>query len=77
MKKSVLLEAYENYAYRGGFGEDWLVDIGEGFKFFIQFCEESGIEPTIPRFMRWIENRIADKEHATAAKETAKEVAHE
>ena len=77
MKKSDLLEAYERYAYSGGFGEDWLVDIGEGFKFFIQYCEDGGITPTIPRFMRWIENRIADKQHAETAKEMAKEVAHE
>lgn len=68
-----LLEAYEQYAYDGGFGEDWLVDVGEGFKFFIRFCDASGIKPTIPRFMRWIKTRIADKEHAEFAEKSAKE----
>ena len=69
-----LLESYEQYAYSGGFGEDWLVDVGEGFKFFVQFCDNAGITPTIPRFMRWIETRIADKEHAEFAKKQSRRV---
>ena len=68
-----LLEAYERYAYSGGFGNDWLSDVGEGFKFFIEFCDKNEIKPTVPRFMRWIESRIADKNHAATAKEMAKE----
>ena len=72
-KTLAILEAYEQYAYSGGFGLDWLADVGEGFKFFVAFCDASGIKPTIPRFMRWIETRIADKKHAETAKEMAKE----
>lgn len=45
------LEAYENLAYEGGSGLDWLAEIGENLKFYVKECEEKNIEPT---FEGWI-----------------------
>jgi len=45
------LEAYENLAYEGGNGLDWLAEIGEHFKFYVKECEENKTEPT---FEGWV-----------------------
>lgn len=58
MSKKLLekLEKYEQEAYDNGFGSDWLEQIGEGFKFYIQNCVEKDIRPTIKGFEKYIDN---------------------
>ena len=36
------LERYEQVAYEGGYGADWLADVGEGVKFYAMMCERRG-----------------------------------
>lgn len=56
MKKqySEQLETWEQEAYRGGFGEDWLVDVGEGVKHYAEKCEAFGKRPTFSGLMEHI-----------------------
>ena len=58
MSKKLLdkLEKYEQEAYSGGYGSDWLEQIGEGFKFYIENCCGKNIRPTIKGFERYIDN---------------------
>jgi len=55
------LERYEQQAYDGGYGSDWLEKVGEEFKFYIQKCVDSNIKPTIKGFEKYIDN-IANKD---------------
>ncbi|CAM3805108.1 hypothetical protein ABER99_21445 [Paenibacillus glucanolyticus] len=55
------LEAYEQSAYDGGFGQDWLSDIGEGFKFYVQECIQQGKSVTIAGFVKYIDNMALKK----------------
>jgi hypothetical protein len=61
MSKRLLekLEKYEQDAYDGEFGDAWLADVGEGFKFYIQDCVTKGKRPTIKGFEKYL-----DKKHA-------------
>lgn len=58
MSKALLdkLERYEADAYDGGFGQDWLEDVGEGFKFYIKDCVYTGRRATIAGFERYLDN---------------------
>lgn len=57
MSKQLLekLERYEESAYEGGFGADWLEQVGEGFKFYIAECVNSGSRATIAGFERYLD----------------------
>ena len=57
MSKKLLdkLEGYEQQAYDGGYGSDWLESIGEGFKFYIQACVDKNIKPTVKGFEKYID----------------------
>lgn len=57
MSKHLLtkLERYEEEAYEGGYGSDWLEQVGEGFKFYIQECVTSGRRATITGFERYLD----------------------
>lgn len=57
MSKQLLnkLERYEQDAYEGHFGSDWLEQVGEGFKFYIQECVNSGSRATIAGFERYLD----------------------
>ena len=57
MSKRLLekLEKYEQAAYDGGYGEDWLVDIGEGFKFYVRDCVDKNEKVTIKGFEKHID----------------------
>lgn len=46
------LEAWEQEAYSGGYGEDWLIDVGEGVKFYANLCEGSKKRPTFAGLMK-------------------------
>ena len=56
------LEKYEQTAYSGGFGEDWLIDVGEGFKFYIQECVDKNKRATIKGFAEKLE-KMHNKTH--------------
>lgn len=60
MKKySELLECWEQEAYHDHYGEDWLVEIGEGVKFYAVKCEAEGKRPTFAGLIRHIKKRDA------------------
>jgi hypothetical protein len=57
MSKRLLekLERYEQEAYDGHFGEDWLCDVGEGFKFYIKDCVIQNKRATIKGFENYLD----------------------
>ena len=57
MSKKLLdkLERYEQQAYNGGYGSDWLEEIGEGFKFYIKDCVDKNVKATIKEFEKYID----------------------
>ncbi|MDG5787795.1 hypothetical protein QA612_09810 [Evansella sp. AB-P1] len=55
------LEGYEQKAYEGGYGSDWLSDIGENMKFYMIDCDKNNVNPTIEGLILWI-----DKMHEKA-----------
>ncbi|GED55772.1 hypothetical protein EDM54_24180 [Brevibacillus borstelensis] len=57
MSKQLLekLERYEQDAYSGGYGADWLAEVGEGFKDYIGWCVENKKRPSIKGFEEWID----------------------
>lgn len=55
MKKySEQLEVWEQTAYDGEWGCDWLEEVGEGLKFYAMQCESSGKRPTFAGLMRYL-----------------------
>jgi hypothetical protein len=63
MSKRLLdkLEKYEQEAYDCAFGNDWLENVGEGFKFYIKYCVNNNVKPSIKGFERYIDD-LADKQ---------------
>ncbi|MBV6717263.1 hypothetical protein [Paenibacillus chitinolyticus] len=59
------LEAYEQSAYGGGYGADWLAEIGEGFKFYVRDCIEQGKSVTMSGFVNRIDRMAIDKGHVS------------
>lgn len=51
------LERYEQVAYEGGYGADWLADVGEGVKFYAMMCEERGKRPTFAGLMKYLDKK--------------------
>ena len=49
------LENYELQAYDGGFGSDWLEEVGEGLKLYINHCIENDESVTIEGFIRCVD----------------------
>ena len=49
------LEQLERLAYQGGFGADWLEDVGENVKFYAIACEQRGVRPTFKGLVDHIE----------------------
>ena len=52
---SEVLEQWEQEAYYDCYGEDWLVEIGEGIKFYALGCEARGKRPTFAGLIRYID----------------------
>lgn len=53
MKKySEMLESWEQEAYNGGYGADWLGEVGEAIKFYAYNCEKKGKRPTFKGLMK-------------------------
>ncbi len=49
------LEKWEQEAYDGGCGADWLGEVGEGVKFYALECEVKGKRPTFAGLMKHLE----------------------
>lgn len=49
------LERYEQAAYDGGYGSDWLESVGEGFKFYVQQCRDTGRPVTIAGWEKYLD----------------------
>lgn len=49
------LNQYENKAYEGGCGNEYLSELGEGFKLYLGECRGNNKEPTIEGFVKWID----------------------
>jgi len=64
MSKKLLdkLEKYERSAYAGGYGSDWLENIGEGFKRYISDCVDKNVRPTIKGFEKYIDDKAKNME---------------
>lgn len=54
------LEEYEQLAYDGSFGDEWLETVGEGFKFYMRDCVDEGAKPTISGFMKYLNEKAKD-----------------
>lgn len=53
------LEQYEQAAYKGHYGTDWLEDVGEGVKFYAMACEMKGKRPTFAGLMKYLGEKAA------------------
>ncbi len=62
MKKySEVLEQWEQEAYEGEYGVDWLEEVGEGVKFYAMACETRGKRPTFAGLMKHLESKFYAK----------------
>ena len=52
------LEAWENEAYKGGYGADWLENVGEGVKKYARYCGENHETPSFLGLMMYIETEV-------------------
>lgn len=60
MKKySEQLERYEQAAYAGKFGADWLEIVGEGVKFYAMMREAQGKRPTFAGLMKYLDDEAS------------------
>lgn len=51
------LESWEQDAYSGEYGEDWLVEVGESVKWYTEQCVEDNKTPTFAGLMRFLARR--------------------
>ncbi len=50
------LNKYQQVAYDGGCGTDYLSELGEGIRYYFMECDNNNIEPTIENFLEWIDS---------------------
>lgn len=50
------LERYEQDAYDGAFGCDWLESVGEGFKIYVEKCVRENKRATIKGFEKYLDD---------------------
>mgnify|MGYP005783316411 FL=1 len=53
---SVLLESWEQEAYAGGYGADWLENVGESVRVYATECENEGKRPTFAGLIRHLKS---------------------
>lgn len=53
---SVLLESWEQKAYAGGYGADWLENVGESVRVYATECENEGKRPTFAGLIRHLKS---------------------
>lgn len=51
---AVLLESWEQEAYTGGYGADWLEEIGESIRVYAMDCENAGKRPTFSGLIQYL-----------------------
>lgn len=51
---SETLEAWEQQAYDGGYGADWLEQVGESVRIYAMDCENRGMRPTFAGLIRYL-----------------------
>lgn len=51
---SALLDAWEQEAYKGGYGADWLEEVGESVRVYAMDCENDGKRPTFAGLIRYL-----------------------
>lgn len=56
------LKIYEHRAYSGGFGADWLEEIGEGFRHYIEKCIATGEIASINGFITYLDGIAPEPE---------------
>ena len=54
IKYSEQLEAWEQAAYSGRYGSDWLEDVGAAVKFYAMECEAREKRPTFAGLMKYL-----------------------
>lgn len=52
------LEAWEEEAYKGGYGADWLEMVGKGVKKYAQDCDANHRVPSFRGLMLYIEAEV-------------------
>ncbi len=57
MKYSEQLEQWEQEAYAGQYGSDWLEEIGESVKWYVLACEAQKVRPTFAGLMKYLKSR--------------------
>ena len=63
------LERLEQSAYQGGWGADWLEEVGENVKFYAIACEQRGELPTFRGLVNHLEAlRQAAQDEANSRK---------
>ncbi len=55
---SKILEQWENTAYEGKYGCDWLEEVGESVKFYAMECEARGKRPTFAGLIKHLESKF-------------------
>ena len=53
-RASEILEAWEQQAYDGGYGADWLEQVGESVRIYAMDCENDGKRPTFAGLLRYL-----------------------
>lgn len=56
-KYSPMLEAWEQEAYKGGYGADWLEEVGEGVREYASKQESCGKRPTFAGLMQYLKEK--------------------
>lgn len=54
------LESYEQDAYDGDFGADWMESVGEGFKFYVRDCISKGCRVTIAGWVDYLDKLVPE-----------------
>lgn len=52
---SFLLESWENEAYEGKYGSEWLEEVGEGVRTYAKNCEINGKRPTFRGLIQYLQ----------------------
>ena len=52
---SAILNSWEQDAYNGGYGADWLEEVGESVRVYSMDCENNGKRPTFAGLIRYLE----------------------
>ena len=51
------LQNWEQEAYAGEYGEDWLVEVGESVRWYCEKCRDEGMVPTFSGLMGFLLDR--------------------